>query len=549
MSLIGDIYNNTAAVRYGKLDLVEAITAQGGKVEEYEDVPTFSALEDGVYDILAVKNISGAEEAKICASEDINKGSLCNLAQVISDGAFASTIDLPTTLNLYQGGTYSVDNNGIPAILNDGEFIFVTFNASNQQPMFYPFIRTEYGYEQMKAKINDTTIEYFCIQVGSAKGGYKEYQGAINIVYDKNTDKIFSDGKIVSLGTSSSADCVRYWDIDRENKYLVPHTILNSAGSAAWTNSYSYSSILTAVNNGLCFVYGPTSTSSSSYATSRLRTIFGLPDFSTGNVVTYGYLDNKGGFNSNYYSNVALDVVNTDTHTSYVLSKQCGDAKDYNAYRVTKLNVADNTVTVLGTTTFLTKNTYGSNITLTNCNEFLVPRICMTNNGTIFAIDGSTTLHRYVLNFANMSLTETDLVFSDGLDKTKIDFCRAAKEEDYLMIVSTDEAYSEEEKHRLYKYDSNNGTYVFVCCPPLSSTPEVQALVPRNRTCNYNSINNSCFIGTDGLMRFYDFQTGDFDYYATNNTINKIGDSNAYGVATENIPSGEIGNAIVILKL
>ena len=550
MSLVSDIRSNTANVRLAKLALAQAIVNKGSSVGEYANVPTFSNIILGVNNILSVKDISGVTEATILASENLVRGDLCDLAKVMTEKVLTGTYDTPLTMVQYTGSkTVSVDHTGILAVLNDGEVIFLSDDGAYAYgTSAYPYIRTENGYEQMKLQFNADTRIYFELYLKTRDFGYKTYQMPMQIVYDKSSDRIIAYGSFYKQSTGDATQGYQggttnfSFEIDRVNKVLIPHNIFTSSGSL----SSAYIQFPIAGVNGLLFF-------NNKYSNTRAYHVgkYCVVDPATDTLTTSPQdIDKLLGVTLSLGSNVAVDAATIGSGV-LLITKENFDTNyaSSSAYRISYLKVVDGGVTKAGSVRFLQGNVYTtSTITDSNCGEYLVPRVCVNNSAFVFAIDASTTLHTYIYGLSDASLLEFTPVFSDGLDITKINFCRCTKEDDYLYLISTDEAYSAEEQHRLYQYDSTTNTFVFVCCPPLNSSPQVQALVIRNRTAGYNNIGSSCFLATDGIQRFYDLPKQDFEYTATKSLSNRITGASAYGVVTEDIASGSTGKATVILK-
>lgn len=549
MSLVSDIRANTANVRLAKLALAQAIVNKGSSVGDYANVPTFSNIILGVNNILSVKDISGVTEVNILASENLVRGDLCDLAKVMTDKVLTGTYDTPLTLVTYTGSTKSVDHTGIIAVLNDGEIIFLSDDGDYEYgTSAYPFIRTENGYEQLKLRYNANKQIYFRIYLQTRDFSYKTYQMPLQTVYDKNADRVLCYCSFYTSGVSGeTADFTNgttnfYMEIDRENKWLIPHHIYNTSGSKV-SDAMQF---LISGGNGLIF-YNKKYSNTRAYHVGQYFVVDPETDTCTVNPQT---IDSLLGVTLSLGANVAVDAATVGNGT-LLITKESFDTNyaSSSAYRISYLKVANGGVSKAGSVRFLQGNVYStSTITNSNCGEYLVPRVCVNNNCFVFAIDASTTLHTYIYGLSDASLLEFTPVFSDGLDITKISFCRCTKEDDYLYLISTDEAYSAEEQHRLYQYDATSNTFVFVCCPPLNSSPAVQALVPRNRTAGYNNIGSTCFLAADGNQRFYDLPKQEFEYTATKSTANRITGANAYGVAMENISSGSTGKATVILK-
>ena len=549
MSLVSDIRSNTANVRLAKLALAQAIVNKGSSVGDYANVPTFSNIILGVNNILTVKDISGITDATILASEDLYRGDLCDLAKVMTANTLTGTLDAPSAMFQYTGSTITVDHTGIIAILNDGEIIFLTDDGDYSYGTgAYPFIRTENGYEQMKLQYNATNQIYFEFYLGTRDYGYKVYQMPMQIVYDKSTDKIYGYGSFYTSG-GGTADFTGgtktfVFDIDRENKVLIPHNMLSSSGSV----STNYIHFPVASTGGLIFHNEKAGTTSSkTYHIGYYTLIDPQTNMTTINRKT---IDSLLGVTLSLGGNIAVDAAVIGSNVLLVTKENYSSTyPEKTAYRVSYIKLSDGAVTKAGSVKFLENNVYSTTtVTDSNCGEYLVPRVCVNNSCHVFAIDASTTLHTYIYGLSDATLLEYTPVFSDGLDITKISFCRCTKEDDYLYIISTDTAYTTQEQHRLYQYDATTNTYVFVCCPPLSSSPEVQALVMRNRTAGYNNIGSTCFLATDGVQRFYDLPKQEFEYTAMKSKSNRVTDANAYGVAMENIASGSTGKATVILK-
>ena len=502
------------------------ITENGTYVpdEGYTGIDTVFVNCDGI-------KINNSTESTVLANGDISKGDLCSLSKIISEGSFVEDILLPTKLVDYNGSTITVPTSVVPpVVLNDGEIIFISGSATPSY--MYPFIKTENGYEQMTINGN-----YDCI-TGSVISAdvNKPYHAGTAIIYDPTVDIIYSTLQVKATSTQCPVLL-----IDRANKNLTSvasyrwstiyepkvvmgvkgHSFINSRGSSS--NGYPFRVVYQ--------TYDP-STNAHTYAGSYATALSSFVGISTLDKHTFA----------------AVDSIQISSTECLVCIKYYSPADGTGSYYIIKCTATDTTLTPTKYATVLANNGLKTAITYTNYTELYTPPITITNSGKVYALDSSNTLHEYSIDFSTLALTEKTLTFSDGLDKTKIVSFKSVKTDGYLFINSSDENYTEDEQKRLYQYNTATGSYEFICCPSLASSPSVSAELPRIAPDKFDSINLTTFAKQGTGFGLYKILSTGSEYEAIRNMNNTIDDSDAYGVAKEDIASGETGTATIIIK-
>lgn len=499
------------------------ITENGTYVadEDYSGLGEVTVEVDGVY-------IEDKEAVKCLADETLAKGEVCSLLTNYSDVILQSRATFPTSIKTEDSSgtitTVSAPYGCVPVILNKGEIIFISSNA--EECRMYPFIKTRNGFEQMKVDGH-----YYWLM--KADIDYPTFQSSIGTIYDADTDVIYADCYISSTSTTGSSTMHKL-TIDRTNKNLIS-SVLDNSGYYPIQGAKGHFFIHSLSKNNTMITAVPINVNATA----------GTETFGT-------YVQTSLGISSANYSSVAVvdSIVTSDNYCIALVKHYTSTTKTSTLY-VVKYSVSTTGLTYVKSTALLSGTCYGGLISNDNPTQFFTPRVAITNTGFIYASDSSNILHKYKLNISTLACTEVNMTFSDDLDISKVAFRRATKEDDYLYIISTDEAHTTaEQQYRLYKYDSTNDIYQFICCPADgASTPLVQAQLTRNRSNDFYNIESICFDDTNSVTHIYEPAHSDYAYTALKNDSKKTVDNvDAYGIMTSNTASGEIGDVVVVLK-
>lgn len=526
MSIVDRINQNTQSVLYGKREIETAITAKGGTVGGYVDIPSFMNLVDGINSIGASQKINGPT-AKVLANHYLNQGDVCTLLTNYGENTLKSNADFPTTMKTEDSSgnvtTETAYYTCMSSILNDGEIIFVSYVDGSCY--MCPFIKVNGVYEQMK--INNRWHVY-----KNTTTAYAANQAIINTAYDKKTDTIYAIGSIGASNLFSSNTKIYKLTIDRANKNLIA-TDTTLAGYFAVQGGNGHFFSHTYLTNGMITAL-PVNVSKSTGACSWGTNLYSSIGISTTANASLTVLD---------AAQVAEDVV-------IAVVKYYNPSTAKSSLYAVKFSVSDTGLTYVKHTLIQNGTAYGGVVNVDNSGEFVTSRANITNSGVIFSVDASGVLHKYNVNIATLAYTEAPLTFSDGLSISKMTIVRPTKDDEYLLAFTSDTTYTSAKRHRLYRYDAVNDLYHFVCTPTSAgSNPQAKNQISRNRSSYVETIDMLCYDDKSGGTHLYSPEVAEYEYMANINENNKLEDNaNAYGIATKDITMGEIGEVVVVVK-
>ena len=484
MSLILDKINkNSQAVSDGKFAILDAINAKGGTVEIFASTPSFESLVNGINSIVSV---NGGTEATILAESELSKGDICALKEVQGSYEGKSVAEVPL-----MHSSLSIDHTQPIVAMDNGNLILAcAMDGTNKR------------------------VRFFYLD----NGEYKEVTGT------PTTLSYVLSGSIILY--NSEAKLLYVWHSKNMYIYRLENLTFTEVSKTSVTNPpfycVSHFNVKNSFIGGKYIVYVNPDGASWNYTTQDVYSLLGISVLDVVNKGWYYYIkDMKLIGDTVWFSCHTSPATSAD---SYILKMAV--TTEGKLSKISHLNV---------------KQFVGKGVA-----DVINPMQLSANSDYIFYLDNTNTLHRLLFNGASMTLTEVDLVFSDGLEASNID--------DYVYTNENHLYIKTSNKVRLYFYDSASDTYTFIGYPNTFFSPNTQDNeLPQAKYYGYLTGADGLFISNNsGIKTRYDVgkQTSEYDYYA-NNCYNRIStDANvcAYGIALENISSGDIGKAQQILS-
>ncbi len=544
MSLLSRIQANTQSVSDGKYSLVTAIMGKGGDVPLTSNLPTFNQLVQGVESIpegseevvasrgavhveaLARENIQQYDSVKVLASSGnttfVGNDLLPTVARYNADGT-----ETTVNVNFYSTKQYVSTSTGISYISETGRFIVLGSGSYSAGTSIsgvnglYPFYLVGNEYKQLKI---DGVYKPFPLSIGTSylnlKGNYNSYNetryGKVPIDLDEANFKI---------ATSNSDNIISLYDLDINNLNII------SDKDCTYGTSYNINIYSIILRNNHIFAEYNSTTDARTY-------VYYIGVFY---INTDGSLEKISDLNSNTSGNIIVGYGTTITDNCFYLINFASGAGRLNKFRIN----SDTQKYVLITSVNLPKN---SSVT------------CLNASASKLFICYNTALYVYTINDVNDTITFNDVTSQIFLDDTSIfdptsvstfDACRGGR---YLLALKGDTSLNYEDRLVMLQYqfgDEEQGTasgYKVISYPLKDWTP----LVVQNGI--YPLLNRKYFLNTDqfiicttsvGTTKIYESTNPGTGYYMqkTSNLLSNEVNLYGYGIATENVSTGQVGDA------
>jgi hypothetical protein len=527
MGLVDQINANTAGIVAGKLAVERALRDKGVQVTpDGTTLPTFDQLTTAVEGMQVISDVTGVEDVAIFANEDLPKGTVCSLAE--ARGSFQAILaepNLPTSAKVNDTTTTPLDALGKdeayanPLVMARGKIVMV---PSYQYGNYYAFYLKNNKYVQLKVD-------------GSYSGSRFDVRGSEPCrecyAFDVVTNRLY----ITNMRT------LYIYRLDEENLNLVSEHSVPFSGS-----NYNYVGQTIYAHNGNLIYNKYTNLSTYSW------TILCKYNPETPSLTETSSI--RAGFSTaSYVSNIVIDLT-TDIGDGKIYCVVC----EHNTQSKTS-KIAVQKLVYDESSGMYTCGKYTSTINI----KFLSGQQSRTygygykanaqislSGSLLYTLDVNNKLHMYSINTDTMALTEVPVVFADNLDYSKIEAFALVKGANYLYVLSTDTDLAEDERLRLYKYDVNSSSWVFVACPVKdtfeprlynNTLPAIATLI---------SGKNTLAKSADGYYRLYDVGETSlaFDYYASNAHNKLVLGATDYGITNRDIKKGEVDNVAHILS-
>lgn len=462
--------------------------------------------------------INGGVEVTALAKKDIHKGDLLALTDAIGGFEAVETIAFPTTAKqlfgsmALSGEVIKLDEEGKVIICKS---VNTTTISSSTAYYFYVFVLVDGVYQQMKYTGVYTYL-----------GGEGAF--AASTTYDKETNNL--------IWTTSNSVYVMHMDFEALNITLL-YKPTDTTIQTGYTGTLKARGCHFADKNN--FIIRAYSTYDYAYMykyNPNTNTLTFIGDVST--------LIGKG--SSSYSTRIFDTTIKGNTAYMCIYSKYgTGTSYRYGYVLVVKFIYDESS----GQYVYQNKvEVTGSCITTSGYDT----KIHMNYDATLVMYQHYNTnqLQAYTVDPVTMTKAEMPLTFSDGLDTTKLNGFAMVRGTNFLYVLSTDTTnYSNAELLRLYEYDPSAAVYNFVCCPAISFTPATAAnVLPQYRNLidgAYTPIQKN-----DGTYSMYrvGHVAAEYDKTAEPCKNELVSNASSYGIATEDIANGNIGQLVMILK-
>lgn len=519
MSLVDRINRNTQSVLYGKRDLEQAITAKGGTVGAYADIPSFMNLVDGVNSIESGLNVDGAEDTIVYANENITKGNVCSLVIAAGDFQANKTAKIPTTFidgSTSRNLTLTADR---IVCLDNGNLLLIPYSN-----YLIPFYLVDGEYKQLKVQGS-----YDYIQGGNPMhSSLYTTEAGFPYAYDSTTKTLFIPGYTPANYTYSyRCACI----IDTDNLdigKLQTTTVYSRFGTTVYANNGSVIVNKHDVSNNLAWI-----------------TVLSTYNASSKSYSDVAFTKDLSGTTFNHVCDIKEDY-----GTGAIIGVcQCNYQGSTQIYLAKAVSLSGAPYTMSGYSNLIANVKTSDNNGYTGYGGNTYAQISASGS-RLFYIDNTNKLHQVIVDTNTLALEEAPLIFDDGLDITKIDSFVLVKGDGFLYVKSTDtDKYADDELVRLYYYDTNTSSFQFVCCPAQSfNTPSLAGALPVQP---YFSTGERTIIknASTNLLTMYEVGLAKLDYdYAAAPCNNLLNGADGYAIASEDIAAGEMGTMKKILS-
>ena len=454
--------------------------------------------------------INGTEDVTVKAYGNVIKNNICSLSPARGGLETVKTSLLPTSF-LFGNSSTALTVNGTKRIisLDNGNLILMPYGSS-----LVPFYLVNGVYTQMKTNGTYATLR------GYGSSGHDTESSGYPYAYDADTNTLFLSYFYVSKNYYTYR---LFSTVDTENLNISATTYLSTSGR--------YGQPIYAKNSHVILHSGSSSELATSTYISKL------------NKTSNTYTDTK----ITKYSGGTFDHVcdlNGDLGNGQIICVCQTNANGSTELYLANLVYNGSTYSVVGYSSLTPNAKTSSNNYLTGFGGDTYAQINASGD-RLYYLDTSNTLHQVNVNTSTMELEEVALSFDDGLDITTIEAFTLVKGDNLIYVKSTDGIV------RLYKHDNGSNTLTFVGRPDeIFNTPTASGELPVQP--HFISGKNTIIKAVTNLMSLYNvgFAKLDYDYTCSecNNKLSNDTNVTAYGLATEDISDGEIGEAKLILK-